>query len=173
MLGPEQLDQLLARMQPLAEVGQVSEQQPGFVRAEVRDELVPLPRLQPACLDDLVVAVSLIRPGPVQGQMVHPYLRRRAGEEPVRYLHPCLEPVLQSTLGVLLFQEQVLLVAQAAAGWSLGRGELLRRTLSKGDDAALAALRHTFRVDAMTRGIDTLTADYDPSQYAEAEILFG
>jgi len=119
----------------------------GVFQVESRAQSSVLPRLKPACLDDLVVAVSLIRPGPVQGQMVHLYLRRRAGTEPVTYLDPCLEPALRDSLGVLLFQEQVLLVAQAAAGWSLGRGELLRRVLGKGDVDATAALRAAFLAD--------------------------
>ncbi|GAB4436383.1 MAG: error-prone DNA polymerase [Chloroflexi bacterium OHK40] len=131
----------------------------GVFQVESRAQSTVLPRLQPACLDDLVVAVSLIRPGPVQGQMVHPYLRRRAGEEPVRYLHSCLEPVLHDTLGVLLFQEQVLQVAKAAAGWSLGRGELLRRALSKGDEDAVMSLRAAFIADTGQRGIDGFTAE--------------
>ncbi|NWF81123.1 MAG: DNA polymerase III subunit alpha [Chloroflexi bacterium] len=131
----------------------------GVFQVESRAQTSVLPRLRPACLDDLVVAVSLIRPGPVQGQMVHPYLRRRLGEEPVRYPHPCLEPALRDTLGVLLFQEQVLLVTTAAAGWPPGRGELLRRALSKGDVGAVAALRVAFLADATSRGIDPISAE--------------
>jgi error-prone DNA polymerase len=131
----------------------------GVFQVESRAQSSVLPRLKPATLDDLAVAVSLIRPGPIQGQMVHPYLRRRTGEEPVRYLHSCLEPTLRDSLGVLLFQEQVLLVAHAAAGWSLGRGELLRRALSKGDAGAVAALRDSFLTDATRRGIDRITAE--------------
>jgi len=131
----------------------------GVFQVESRAQSSVLPRLKPACLDDLVVAVSLIRPGPVQGQMVHLYLRRRAGTEPVTYLDPCLEPALRDSLGVLLFQEQVLLVAQAAAGWSLGRGELLRRVLGKGDVDATAALRAAFLADAVGQGRDLVTAE--------------
>ena len=102
----------------------------------------------PAAADfaDLVVEISLIRPGPVQAGMVHPYLRRRLGQEPVRYLHPSLEPALRDTLGVIVFQEQVLKVAQALAGWSGGQGELLRRALGRKDNQeALARLRQSFR----------------------------
>jgi error-prone DNA polymerase len=138
----------------------------GIFQVESRAQSTVLPRLKPACLDDLVVAVSLIRPGPVQGQMVHPFLRRRAGDEPVSYLHPCLEPVLKSTLGVLLFQEQVLLVAEAAAGWSRGRGELLRRALSKDDAAAVATLRDAFVADARGCGVDHATAEQIFAQLA-------
>ena len=72
--------------------------------------------MKPNCFNDLVVAISLIRPGPIQGNMVHPYLRRRLGLEPVTYAHPSLEPALAETLGVILFQEQVLKVARDLAG---------------------------------------------------------
>ncbi|MCX7789910.1 MAG: DNA polymerase III subunit alpha [Chloroflexaceae bacterium] len=131
----------------------------GVFQVESRAQSSVLPRLRPRSLDDLAVAVSLIRPGPIQGQMVHPYLRRRTGTEPVRFLHPCLEPVLRDTLGVLLFQEQVLLVARAAAGWSPGRGEALRRALGKGDAAAIAGLRESFLGDATRRGIEPVIAE--------------
>ena len=104
-----------------------------------------LPRLQPRRFDDLIVAISLIRPGPIQGNMVHPYLRRRGGEEPVSYAHPCLEPALEETLGVILFQEQVLKVARDLAGFTPGQGELLRRALgAKRADETIAALRDAF-----------------------------
>ena len=88
-----------------------------------------LPRLQPREFNDLIVSISLIRPGPVQGDMVHPYLRRRFGEEAVTYPHPLVEPALRETLGVMLFQEQVLKVARDLAGFTPGQGELLRRAL--------------------------------------------
>lgn len=130
----------------------------GVFQVESRAQTSVLPRLQPACFDDIVVAVSLIRPGPLQGQMVHPYLRRRAGLDPVSYLHPCLEPVLDDTLGVLLFQEQVLLVVEAVTGWSRGRGELVRRTLAKADAAACATLRGAFVAAAQDRGMSPASA---------------
>src|SRR5438094_9019259 len=86
-----------------------------------------LPRLKPACFYDIVVQVTIIRPGPIVGQMVHPYLNRRAGREPVQYPHPSLEPILARTLGVPLFQEQLLRMAMVAAGFSGGQAEELRR----------------------------------------------
>ena len=102
--------------------------------------------MRPQNFADLVVEISLIRPGPVQAGMVHPYLRRRLGQEPVSYLHPSLEPALRDTLGVVVFQEQVLKVAQALAGWSGGQGELLRRALGRKNNLeALARLRQSFR----------------------------
>jgi error-prone DNA polymerase len=88
-----------------------------------------LPRLAPRTFYDLVVEVALIRPGPIQGEMVHPYLRRRAGEEPVVYPHPSLEPILERTLGVPLFQEQGMQVAIAAAGFTPGEADELRRAM--------------------------------------------
>jgi error-prone DNA polymerase len=88
-----------------------------------------LPRLAPRVFYDLVVEVALIRPGPIQGEMVHPYLRRRAGLEPVTYPHPSLEPILERTLGVPLFQEQGMQVAIAAAGFTPGEADELRRAM--------------------------------------------
>ncbi len=101
----------------------------GVFQVESRAQMNTLPRLQPRCFYDLVVEVALIRPGPIQGEMVHPYLRRRAGEEPVSYLHPALEPVLARTLGVPLFQEQGMKVAIAAAGFTPGQADRLRRAM--------------------------------------------
>jgi error-prone DNA polymerase len=83
--------------------------------------------LMPTCFYDIVVQVAIIRPGPIVGQMVHPYLNRRAGREPVTYPHPSLEPILARTLGVPLFQEQLLRIAMVAAGFSGGQAEDLRR----------------------------------------------
>jgi error-prone DNA polymerase len=126
---------------------------------ESRAQAQLLPRLRPNCFADLVVEISLIRPGPVQAGMVHPYLRRRLGQEPVRYLHPSLEPALRDTLGVIVFQEQVLKVAQALAGWSGGQGELLRRALGRKDNQeALARLRQTFVADAAALDVSPAVA---------------
>ena len=91
--------------------------------------MATLPRLRPECFYDLVVEVAIIRPGPIVGQMVHPYLNRRAGREPVTYAHPSLEPILARTLGVPLFQEQLLRMAMVTAGFSGGQAEELRRAL--------------------------------------------
>ena len=94
----------------------------GVFQVESRAQMATLPRLKPACFYDLVVEVALIRPGPIVGQMVHPYLNRRAGREPVIYDHPLLEPILKRTLGVPLFQEQLLRMAMAVAGFTGGEG---------------------------------------------------
>jgi error-prone DNA polymerase len=126
----------------------------GVFQVESRAQTQMIPRLRPRCFEDLVVAISLIRPGPIQANAVHPYLRRRAGEEPVAYLHPLLQPALESTLGVLLFQEQVLLIARDAAGFTPGQGELLRRALgAKQAGAEVERLRETFLNGAVERGV--------------------
>jgi error-prone DNA polymerase len=101
----------------------------GVFQVESRAQMNTLPRLKPRCFYDLVVEVAIIRPGPIQGDMVHPYLRRRAGEEPVTYLHPSLEPILKRTLGVPLFQEQGMQVAITAAGFTPGEADQLRRAM--------------------------------------------
>jgi error-prone DNA polymerase len=101
----------------------------GVFQIESRAQMNTLPRLKPRCFYDLVVEVALIRPGPIQGQMVHPYLRRRAGTEEVTYPHPSLEPILKRTLGVPLFQEQGMQVAITAAGFTPGEADALRRAM--------------------------------------------
>jgi error-prone DNA polymerase len=102
----------------------------GVFQVESRAQMATLPRLRPERFYDLVVEVALIRPGPVVGQMVHPYLNRRAGREPITYPHPALEPILKRTLGVPLFQEQILRIAMVTAGFSGGQAEELRRAFS-------------------------------------------
>jgi error-prone DNA polymerase len=101
----------------------------GVFQVESRAQMATLPRMRPERFYDLVVEVALIRPGPIVGNMVHPYLRRRRGDEPVTYAHPRLEPVLERTLGVPLFQEQLLRMAMVVAGFSGGEAEELRRAM--------------------------------------------
>jgi len=101
----------------------------GVFQVESRAQMATLPRLKPTHFYDLVVQVAIIRPGPIVGEMVHPYLNRRAGREPVVPLHPSLEPVLARTLGVPLFQEQLLRMAMVAAGFTGGQAEELRRAM--------------------------------------------
>jgi len=101
----------------------------GLFQVESRAQMATLPRLKPREFYDLVVKVAIIRPGPIVGQMVHPYLNRRAGREPVIYDHPALEPILARTLGVPLFQEQLLRIAMVAAGFTGGQAEDLRRAM--------------------------------------------
>ena len=97
----------------------------GVFQVESRAQMATLPRIQPRCFYDLVIEVALIRPGPIQGNAVHPYIRRRRGDEPVTYLHPLLEPILERTLGVPLFQEQLMQMADRGRRLHPGRG---RRT---------------------------------------------
>jgi error-prone DNA polymerase len=101
----------------------------GVFQVESRAQMATLPRLKPVKFYDLVVEVAIIRPGPIVGQMVHPYLNRRAGREEVVPLHPLLEPVLARTLGVPLFQEQLLRMAMVAANFTGGQAEDLRRAM--------------------------------------------
>ena len=101
----------------------------GVFQIESRAQMSTLPRLKPRCFYDLVVEIALIRPGPIQGKMVHPYLRRRDGREPVDYLHPALEPILERTLGVPIFQEQVMKIAIELAGFSPAQADGLRRAM--------------------------------------------
>jgi len=102
----------------------------GVFQIESRAQMAMLPRLRPRHFYDLVIEVSIVRPGPITGGMVHPYLRRRRGEEEVTFPHPCLEPILKKTLGVPLFQEQVMRVAMAAADYTPGEADQLRRDMA-------------------------------------------
>jgi error-prone DNA polymerase len=102
----------------------------GVFQIESRAQMAMLPRLKPRTYYDLVIEVSIVRPGPITGGMVHPYLRRRAGDEPVTYPHACLEPVLKKTLGVPLFQEQVIRLAMVAADYTPGEADQLRRDMA-------------------------------------------
>jgi len=101
----------------------------GMFQIESRAQMSCLPRLRPKCFYDIVVQVAIIRPGPIVGQMVNPYLRRRMGREAVNHLHPSLEPVLARTLGIPLFQEQLLRIAMVAANFTGGEAEELRRAM--------------------------------------------
>jgi error-prone DNA polymerase len=101
----------------------------GMFQVESRAQMSCLPRLHPTCFYDLVVQVAIIRPGPIVGKMVHPYLKRRQGLEAPEYFHPALEPALARTLGVPLFQEQLLRMAMVAAGFTGGEAEELRRAM--------------------------------------------
>src|SRR6476619_2028843 len=102
----------------------------GVFQIESRAQMATLPRMKPKCFYDVVIEVAIIRPGPIQGDMVHPYLARRAGREKVTYFDPRLEPILGRTLGVPLFQEQMLKIAMVMADFSGDEAEELRRALS-------------------------------------------
>ena len=125
--------------------------------------MATLPRLQPERFYDLVVEVAIIRPGPIVGQMVHPYLNRRAGREPVTYAHPDLEPILKRTLGVPLFQEQLLRMAMTLAGFTGGEAEELRRAMgfkrsvgAHAADRGAPARRHGARAASPARPPTTI-----------------
>ncbi|GED97284.1 error-prone DNA polymerase [Gordonia crocea] len=123
----------------------------GVFQVESRAQMATLPRLKPRTFFDLVVEVALIRPGPIQGGSVHPYIRRRNGLEPVRYDHPALERSLARTLGVPLFQEQLMQMAVDVAGFSAAEADQLRRAMgSKRSPEKMAALRQRF-FDGMER----------------------
>jgi error-prone DNA polymerase len=102
----------------------------GVFQIESRAQMAMLPRLRPRRFYDLVIEVAIVRPGPIQGGMVHPYLRRRTGEEAPISPHPCLDGILSRTLGVPLFQEQVMQIAMVGAGYSAGEADQLRRDMA-------------------------------------------
>jgi len=126
----------------------------GLFQVESRAQMATLPRLKPACFYDLVVQVAIIRPGPIVGQMVHPYLNRRAGREEVVYPHPSLEPILKRTLGVPLFQEQLLRIAMVAAGFTGGQAEELRRAMGfKRSEKRMKKIETDLRAGMARQGI--------------------
>lgn len=125
----------------------------GVFQVESRAQMGTLPRVEPRCFYDLVIEVALIRPGPIQGGSVHPYIRRRRSEEPVTYLHPRLEPILKRTLGVPLFQEQLMEMAVAIAGFSASEADELRQ--------AMASKRSTERMAALRERLYRGMAEYD------------
>ena len=102
----------------------------GVFQIESRAQMAMLPRLRPACFYDLVIEVAIVRPGPIQGDMVHPYLKRRRGEEPITYPSEAVRQVLERTLGVPIFQEQVIKLAMVAAGFTPGEADGLRRSMA-------------------------------------------
>jgi len=132
----------------------------GVFQIESRAQMATLPRMKPERFYDLVVEVALIRPGPIVGQMVNPYLARRAGRAPVTYPHPCLEPILRRTLGVPLFQEQLIRMAMAAAGFSGGQAEELRRAMGfKRSQTRMNAIERELRAGMQRNGIAARAQD--------------
>ncbi len=118
---PEEIPEVFTMLQAADTVG--------VFQVESRAQMQTLPKSRPASLDDLVVEVAIIRPGPIQGNAVHPYLRRKQGIEPVAYLHPSLEPILHDTLGVILYQEQVMKIAIHVAGFTPAGSDGFRRAM--------------------------------------------
>ena len=132
----------------------------GVFQVESRAQQGMLPRLKPRCFYDLVIETAIVRPGPIQGGMVHPYLRRRTGEEAVDYVDPRLEPILARTLGVPIFQEQVMAMAAAVGGFSPGKADQLRR--------AMGAWRRKGSLGAIGQELmDGLRANGLPDTYAQ------
>src|SRR6185437_16009661 len=118
---PEDIDEVFAMLQAADTVG--------VFQVESRAQMQTLPKSRPTCLDALVVEVAIIRPGPIQGNAVHPYLRRKQGLESVTYLHPSLEPILRDSLGVILYQEQVMRIAIDVAGFTPAGSDGFRRAM--------------------------------------------
>ncbi|HEV8115154.1 MAG TPA: error-prone DNA polymerase, partial [Acidimicrobiales bacterium] len=126
----------------------------GVFQVESRAQMATLPRLKPRCFYDLVVEVALIRPGPIQGGSVHPYIRRRNGEEEVTYLHPLMERALEKTLGVPLFQEQLMQLAIDCAGFTPTEADQLRQAMgSKRSRERMEQMHARFAAGAAERGI--------------------
>ncbi|MEI4272465.1 error-prone DNA polymerase [Klenkia sp. LSe6-5] len=126
----------------------------GVFQVESRAQMGTLPRLRPRQFYHLVIEIALIRPGPIQGGAVHPYIRRKLGQEPVTYPHPLLEPVLERTLGVPLFQEQLMQIAQAVGGCSGDDADLLRRAMgSKRGLEKIGRLKETLFTGMAAHGI--------------------
>ncbi len=132
----------------------------GVFQVESRAQMATLPRVQPRCFYDLVIEVALIRPGPIQGNAVNPYIRRRRGDEPVTYLHPRLEPILARTLGVPLFQEQLMEMAVAVAGFSPAEADELRQAMAaKRSELRMMRLKSRFYAGMAKNGISGAPAD--------------
>ncbi|MCP4087781.1 MAG: error-prone DNA polymerase [Actinomycetia bacterium] len=132
----------------------------GVFQVESRAQMATLPRLKPRCFYDLVVEVALIRPGPIQGGSVHPYIRRRNGHEEVTYLHPLLEGALAKTLGIPLFQEQLMQMAIDVAGFTAAEADQLRQAMgSKRSRERMELIRQRLYSGMAERGITGVTAD--------------
>jgi error-prone DNA polymerase len=132
----------------------------GVFQVESRAQQSMLPRLRPTCFYDLVMQVAIIRPGPIQGDMIHPFLRRRNGLEPITYPHPKLKPVLERTLGVPLFQEQGMRMAIEAAGFTPGEADTLRRAMGhKRSHERMAQIYPKLIAGMVANGIDAAAAE--------------
>ena len=132
----------------------------GVFQVESRAQMNTLPRVQPRCFYDLAIEVALIRPGPIQGNAVHPYIRRRNGTEPVTYLHPLMQPALERTLGVPLFQEQLMQIAIDVAGFSPTESDELRQAMSaKRSGERMARLRDRLFAGMAARGVSEAVSE--------------
>ncbi len=132
----------------------------GLFQIESRAQMATLPKMKPKTFYDLAVEVALIRPGPIQGQSVHPYLRRRNGEEPIRYPHPSTETILKKTLGVPIFQEQLMELARVCAGFDGSQADRLRQAMThKRSGEAMGRLRDEVYAGMASNGITGPAAD--------------
>ncbi|MES2673779.1 MAG: error-prone DNA polymerase [Pseudomonadota bacterium] len=132
----------------------------GVFQIESRAQMAMLPRMQPKCFYDLVIEIAIVRPGPIQGDMVHPYLRRRAGEEPVTYPSEAIQDVLAPTLGVPIFQEQVMRLSMVAAGFTGGEADKLRRAMTNwGKNSKLLLFEGKFKKGLLDNGYTQDFAD--------------
>lgn len=132
----------------------------GVFQIESQGQMHLLAKHQPETFNDLIIEVALFRPGPLQGGMVHPYIARRRGTEPITYLHPDLEPILSDTLGIILFQEQVLEIAHRFAGMPLDQADDFRALVSKNRDRTMMEnMRSVFIDGARARGVDPVCAE--------------
>jgi error-prone DNA polymerase len=132
----------------------------GVFQIESRAQMATLPKMKPKTFYDLAVEVALIRPGPIQGQSVHPYLRRRNGEEPVRYPHPLTEPILKKTLGVPIFQEQLMEMARVCAGFDGSQADRLRQAMThKRSQTAMSRLQDEVFAGMAANGVVGAAAD--------------
>lgn len=145
----------------------------GVFQVESRAQMATLPRLAPRTFYDLVVEVALIRPGPIQGGSVHPYLRRRNGEEPITYLHPLLEPSLRKTLGVPLFQEQLMQMAIDVANFTPTESDQLRQAMSSKRSKQRMATMRARLMDGMASNGITGSVAHEIAQKLEAFADFG
>ena len=132
----------------------------GVFQLESRGMKDLMRRMQPDSFEDVIDLVALFRPGPLQSGMVDDYMDRKHGRSPVAYSHPSLEPILKPTHGVILYQEQVMQIAQDLAGYSLGGADLLRRAMGKKKPEEMAQQRAIFVEGAQTRGVKTRIASY-------------
>ena len=132
----------------------------GVFQIESRAQMSMLPRLKPTCFYDLVIEIAIVRPGPIQGDMVHPYLRRKAGLESISYPNDEIEAVLSRTLGVPIFQEQVIRLAMVAAGFTGGEADALRRAISNwGKNSKLLSFEHKLKQGMLNKGYTPEFAD--------------
>ncbi|HET7418755.1 MAG TPA: error-prone DNA polymerase [Candidatus Dormibacteraeota bacterium] len=132
----------------------------GVFQIESRAQMQTLPRTRPKTFNDLVVEVAIIRPGPIQGNAVHPYIRRKQGREVVTYAHPLLEPILRDTLGVILYQEQIIEIAMHVAGMKPGRADGFRRAMTRHlNRVEMSSLEDEFIGGCLDNGVPREVAD--------------